>query len=123
MTLKLRCLGRVRQSLTAGIRGDVAWVTSKLGMFMQQADESHMKIADRVIMYLAPTTTVFEDNEAAQALANNDTMTKKSRYRPSYSSYYVYTFIFTVYNVYLGHIINALCTDIRVDARGNLAIL
>ena len=40
---------------TAGIRGDVAWVTSKLGMFMQQADESHMKIADRVIMYLAAT--------------------------------------------------------------------
>ena len=174
--LYMEKVGTLNYIATAGIRGDVAWVTSKLGMFMQQADESHMKIADRVIMYLAATcdyqlvfdrkfglkpvaysdasfadegktgtngrrrsqsgccihlcgpavvyhsrgqknvalstaeseyvalsgcvqeviwvrrmlqflgfgisepTTVFEDNEAAQALANNDTMTKKSRF-------------------------------------------
>ena len=29
---------------------------------------------------ISEPTTIFEDNEAAQALANNDTMTKKSRF-------------------------------------------
>ena len=41
--------------LAGALRGDIAWVTSKLGMFMQQADSSHMKIADQVFLYLAGT--------------------------------------------------------------------
>ena len=44
-------------------------------MFMQQADESHMKIADRVIMYLAATSDykiVFDRKFGLKPVAYSD---------------------------------------------------
>ena len=36
-------------------RDDIAWATSKLGMFMQQADENHMRMADHALLFLKHT--------------------------------------------------------------------
>ena len=44
--------------LATQTRGDIAAAVSKLGAFMQQADEEHMKAIDHVLAYLAGTPDV-----------------------------------------------------------------
>ena len=41
--------------LCCSSRGDICWVTSKLGMYMQRAGHSQMAIADGVFAYLKGT--------------------------------------------------------------------
>ena len=41
--------------LATSSRSDIAWVTSKLGMYMQQGDKHAMLIADQVFLYLLGT--------------------------------------------------------------------
>ena len=44
--------------LSTQCRPDIAVATSKLGSFMQQADSTHMALADRVFAYLLATPDV-----------------------------------------------------------------